>query len=135
MLAVTNLDLESAFAAYVECALWSSTDDDGIPLDRNYSTDDIDPATLERMRSDVSQFVRNCDADLCLWDQGDAYAQATQAGHDFWLTRNGHGCGFWEQEWTDLPTNPGERLDRAAKAFGSFDLYVGDDGKIHGFHG
>ena len=21
------------------------------------------------------------------------------AGHDFWLTRNGHGAGFWDGDW------------------------------------
>ena len=24
--------------------------------------------------------------------------QIAQAGHDFWLTRNGHGTGFWDKE-------------------------------------
>ena len=25
--------------------------------------------------------------------------QAIDAGHDFWLTRNGHGAGFWDGDW------------------------------------
>ena len=30
-------------------------------------------------------------------------ARLTQAGHDFWLTRQGHGTGFWDREdtWPD----------------------------------
>jgi hypothetical protein len=47
--------------------------------------------------------------------------------HDFWLTRNRHGCGFWDGSYKDL----GDRLTNAAQAFGECDLYVGDDGKIY----
>ena len=50
------------------------------------------------------------------------------AGHDFWLTRNGHGAGFWDRGLGEV----GDRLSNACKAFGSYDLYIGDDGKIYG---
>ncbi len=52
-----------------------------------------------------------------------------QAGHDFWLTRNGHGAGFWDRGLGAL----GERLSKESKPYGSCDLYVGDDGQIYGF--
>jgi hypothetical protein len=51
-----------------------------------------------------------------------------QAGHDFWLTRNGHGAGFWDRGLGDV----GDRLTDAAHVYGSVDLYVGDDGLIYG---
>ena len=42
----------------------------------------------------------------------------TQAGHDFWFTRNGHGVGFW-----DRPEKYGEAytkmLTKIAESFGS----------------
>jgi hypothetical protein len=48
-------------------------------------------------------------------------------GHDFWLTRNGTGAGFWDGDWFE-----GEKLTEAAKAFGNFDLMVDhDDGTIY----
>lgn len=50
-----------------------------------------------------------------------------RAGHDFWLTRNGHGAGFWDRGMGKL----GDRLADAARAYGSVDLYVGDDKKIY----
>lgn len=37
-----------------------------------------------------------------------------QAGHDFWLTRNGHGAGFWDGDWPKY----GDMFDRIAKGFG-----------------
>ena len=111
------------FQAYVECALWSSTknDDVGTPLDREYTTNDFAPEALASMRVECDAF---CDAhydDIVTRD----YARA---GHDFWLTRNGHGAGFWDGDW---PADVGARLTEAAHAFGESDVYVGDDGLLY----
>ena len=54
-------------------------------------------------------------------------------GHDFWLNRNGHGTGFWDEYFDDSPENEAcDRLAKACHAWDSFDLYVGDDGRIYG---
>lgn len=49
-------------------------------------------------------------------------------GHDFWLTRNGHGCGFWDRGYTPAVS---DALTRAAHAEGNADWYLGDDGFIY----
>jgi hypothetical protein len=51
-----------------------------------------------------------------------------QAGHDFWLTRNRHGAGFWDRGYGAV----GDRLTEAAHAYGAVDLYAGDDNLIYG---
>jgi len=113
--------------AYIECALWSSTDNStesgGYPLDDNYDISDIAPETLEQMKKDCADFQSQF-ADL-LTDYPDE-----NAGHDFWLTRNRHGAGFWENDFGTRENC--KKLTEMAHAYGSFDLYVGDDGKIHG---
>ena len=117
--------LDAFFRAYLECALWASTDSDKDgncePLDDNYSVDDISKETKEQMFADCEDFFSSNAADLDGIDAG-------QAGHDFWLTRNGHGAGFWDRGYGVL----GDRLTKAAKVYGSFDLYVGDDGQVYG---
>jgi hypothetical protein len=50
------------------------------------------------------------------------------AGHDFWLTRVGHGAGYWDG---DLPDELGARLTAASKAAGEVWPYIGDDGKVY----
>lgn len=50
------------------------------------------------------------------------------AGRDFWFTRNGHGCGFWDGDWPDADADV---LTEAAKHFGEADLYRGDDGLLY----
>ena len=42
---------------YIETALWSSTDDDSEPMDRDYSRDDIDAETLDEMENDLDKFM------------------------------------------------------------------------------
>jgi hypothetical protein len=110
------------FSAYIEAALWSSHDNEE-PLDSKFGKEDIDPGTLTNMEEDCAEFMRRNEKDLEEW--GDD----TQAGHDFWLTRNCHGVGFWDRGRSQL----GERLAKEAKRFGEFNLYVGKDGKVHGY--
>ena len=119
------MNLDTFTRQYVETALWSSNDEStpegGEPMDANYDIDDIHPDTLAIMIEDCAKFQKD-NAD----DIGDRYEDA---GHDFWLTREGHGCGFWETP--DWPKEAGKRLTAACKAFGEFNLYVGDDGLIY----
>ena len=116
--------------AYIEAAFFSSTDEStpsgGEPLDRNYSIDDLAPETLIRIEADCARF--QADNEIPEYSKA-GYSNEEFAGHDFWLTRNGHGAGFWDG---DLPKDVGEKLTAAAHAFGEFYLYVGDDGRIHG---
>ena len=113
------MDTETMFAAYVECALWSSLDDQDEPLDAAYDADDIDADSLASMRDDVDAFAEANADDL-------ESISADQAGHDFWLTRNGHGAGFWDRGLGEL----GDRLTKACRPYGESYLSVRDDGKV-----
>ena len=115
------------FAGYVTCALWSSTDDEGNPLDDNFGAEDIGDDTDRTMREDCADFMRANAADLAAMMEATGRDMSSM-GHDFWLTRNGHGAGFWDRGAGDV----GDRLTDACKAHGEVDLYIGDDGKVHG---
>lgn len=137
-----SIDIEEMVSAYVECALWSSTylaDEDGnpvgeetddtqdVPMDENYGPEDIAPDTLAKMREDCESFVTTCESLLAEYTERGM--SSGQAGHDFWLTRNGHGAGFWDRGLGKL----GDDLTEDAKPFGSFTLYVGNNGKVDGY--
>ena len=123
------------FDAYVEAALWSTTDesrpDGGDPLDQNYVPADIDRETFEKMRADCAQFQAE-NKDLLDHYYSElpvkAWLGEAQAGHDFWLSRNGHGAGFFDR---DVSQELRDRLQQKAIQSGGIDLYVGDDGKIY----
>lgn len=110
-----------AITAYIECALWSTCDfnEEG-PLDENYGPDDLAPSAYQELANDVLSFLQENESDLADMDP-------TQIGHDFWLTRNRHGAGFWDRGLGKL----GDDLTEAAHAYGSCDLYVGDDKKVY----
>lgn len=118
--------LDAFFRQYLETALWSSTDEStesgGEPMDQNYSVDDIPEDVQERLREECRHFITDNEADLADIDPG-------QAGHDFWLTRNRHGAGFWDRGLGEI----GRRLTDAAHAWGSVEPYVSDDGKVYAF--
>jgi hypothetical protein len=118
---VRACELDAFTRAYLECALWSSTGDDDQPLDDDHSTDDIAPEALQSAIDDCRSFQADNADDLDGLD-------AEKSGHDFWLTRNGHGAGFWDRGLGAL----GDRLSKASKFYGSCDLYV-VDGKVYGF--
>lgn len=118
-----DADLLAMVTSYAEAALWSSTDisadgDMGEPLDTDYGVEDIDNAAYAEMVSDCESF-RDCQADLL----GDV--EPSDAGHNFWLSRNGHGAGFF-----DSNAEHADELQKATKPYGSVDLYA-HEGKVH----
>lgn len=120
--------------AYLVCALWSSFDESdesgGEPFDANYSIDDIAPEAIAQAVADCDAFERDNAADLGAWRE--AFGSDEQAGHDFWLTRNRHGAGFWDRFSSGHELHAtGQRLTDAAHAYGECDLYLSDDGRIY----
>jgi len=107
---------------YQACALWSSCDDNGEPLDGSGML--LAGETLDAFLADCGAFLGEID-ELGLPWRGEIEWEAL--GHDLWLTRNGHGAGFWDRDLGEL----GDALTEAAKRQGSCDLYVGDDGMIY----
>lgn len=122
--------------AYMECALWSSNDESnasgGEPFDSNYDPSDIAPEAFDSMIEDCRAFQEAHYADIGICLQGIGRGPDF-AGHDFWLTRNHHGAGFWDRYNGDDEELSAafDRLDKASKAYGECNLYLGDDGQIY----
>lgn len=142
------MPLDTFTTAYIDAALWSTsaelgrcatcnndaaqTQDDRCATcggdvrgtdrsmdDLGFSVEDIDADTLAKMVADCARFQAENDL---------SEGTDKRAGHDFWLTRNGHGAGFWDGDWPET----GDTLTEACKAYGEVYLYVGDDGRIYG---
>lgn len=162
---------QRALNAYLECALWTATNEAGDPLDNEFGTFDFDEKTRDEADFTVGNFLAHVDCITAAWEllpdvlplsesvqqllvkwleethrpQGlateattgvlrdallelgiepseenmlglawivesktlpetpedwsparTAYGEA-DLGHDLWLTRNGHGSGFWDK--------------------------------------
>lgn len=118
-------ELEKFINGYLTAALWSTTDEStpegGEPLDKHYTTDDFSFTALEIARKDCKAFIEANATDL----EG---IDPEKAGHDFWLTRNRHGTGFWDRGYENARAH---RLTEAAHVYGSLDLWVAEDGLIY----
>lgn len=126
--------LDTFTRAYMECALWSTPDSEGGNLDYDKDITDIAPETREKMIAACAKFQSEnralLDAEYKAWEETREIRKRLDdsfAGHDFWLTRCGHGAGFWDGDW---PVN-GDALTEACKAYGNVALYIGDDGLIY----
>lgn len=133
-----QFNLDSFARHYLIAMLWSSTDDTGNPLDDGREVSDLPRETIEQAIDDCAAFQRDNAALLTLAyehyvDSGmaahpDAGCPEACAGHDFWLTRCGHGVGFWDR---GIPGDTGDKLTDAASKAGNIDPYIGDDGRVY----
>jgi len=106
--------------------LWSTTDGDGGNLDDEHGVEDLHPNTRAGLAADCQEFMNDNAEDLIEAQDTFGYS-LEQAGHDFILSRNGHGAGFFDRGLKEL----GDRLQEAAQKAGPAEAYLGDDGKIH----
>jgi hypothetical protein len=122
--ATIRSDIDEFTKGYVECALWLMTDDKG---------DDMDDFEGEIADSAWTTIIADCTSfqltNRALLDEAidDFHRPESHLGHDFWLTRNGHGTGFWDRGSEDV----WEKLEEASKLYSESDIYVGDDGKAY----
>ena len=126
---------EQQFAAflrgYTAALYWSSSDElNGETV--NLDEFEASTAAGDECRADCLAFFEANYADLCA--AAEAYPTAAEhggfdlAGHDFALTRNGHGAGYWDG---DLPEELGDRLTEASRKAGECSPYLGDDQLIY----
>lgn len=118
-----NTYAEAMVDSYLECAAWSTsgTDLEGNELESfegyEFSEDSKRIAAL-----DCLYFVRLSHPWL---DTINEIISPESAAHDLWLTRNGHGAGFWGRGY-----KYGDILSAQAKRMGESDLYLSDELKI-----
>lgn len=123
------VDIEKMLSGYLTAMLWSTRGgEEDEPLDEDHSVEDVSSELEKSSTEDCEKFVamaKEKGIDLGNYVDSDV-------GHDFWLTRVGHGAGFWDGDYeADEAKEDGDKLTEIAKTFGNLDPYVGDDGKIY----
>lgn len=99
---------------YILCAVWA----DGTDGDEGIS--EFGDNAIAVSTADVHKFLLQAEPFL-----PDLLTTQTisQIGHDFWLTRNGHGAGFWDRDLGAL----GDTLSKIAESFGEVYLLLEKD--------
>lgn len=112
---------------YLACAVWTLPEDVRDADGQEYTVDAISPEALDQAANECFLFQAANAADLAICGR-----DAGEAGHDFWLTRCGHGTGFWDRDFDGPEMEAAlERLEEAARKAGNRDLYAGDDGQLY----
>lgn len=122
-------EFRSFVHGYKVTALWASSTegDNPEPLDGVYSIEDFGDSANERIHEDCLSFLERggyaaieqaiatgavaCGPDFDEWGR---------AGHDLWLTRNHHGAGFWDGDWSEPYA---AQLTEMAHALGECSIY------------
>jgi len=116
---------ETFVRSYLETALWCSHDinndenDDSSLESQNYSIDDFDAKSFSKLEMDCSSFFH---ANFEMIKDN-----ISLAGHDFFLTQNRHGAGFWDGDW---PKEIGDKLTKESHNYGETNFWV-SEGKIY----
>jgi hypothetical protein len=128
--------LQEFSSAYFDCMLFTTTiytengTDTGKCLDDRYTPKDIAFDLRRESVSDCSDFLMaNADDLAYVGEHLDGYT-TEKAGHDFWLSRNGHGAGYFDRyhgKHAELCA-AFQRLQDAAKVYGTVDVWA--DGKL-----
>ena len=106
------------YSSYLSCAAWSSTDENDEPFDAYEFSDEAE----KRMKADLDSFCEEMTPELEA-EYEEAGGTPEQFAHDFWLTRNGHGAGFWDRGLGEI----GDKLTKMSKVHSSCDLYLNEE--------
>jgi hypothetical protein len=118
--------MQTLTEAYIEALLWSELEEDGTPLDQNYTPADLDPDSRTAIENDCARFQSEAAPILDTLGVPDS-----QIGHDFLLTRNRHGTGFWDRPEMYGGQDSADKLTDIAHTFGETNAYIGDDGIVY----
>lgn len=111
------------YLAYIEAMFFAPSDDE-VTTEHDLSLGAISRSITEVWAAWI------CMRDIINDDEAykGNYDPVKHAGHDLWLTRNGHGSGFWDGDWAQPQA---DKLCEVAKIMGQSDVYLGDDGLVY----
>lgn len=108
-----NIPSDPFLRAYLECAEWAGiVCEDADKLNRA-AAPKWSRAALATARAECRDFQRLCKA------EGVPLTDPEFDGHNFFLTRNHHGTGFWDRGYGSR----GDALTKLADSFGSADVW------------
>lgn len=79
-------NIERMVGAYLKCAEWADKPEG--------SNARFSKAAIAKARHDCAEFIKACGP---LAEQAARLTNSVLLGHDFWLSRCGHGAGFWDR--------------------------------------
>ncbi len=104
-------EFDECLIAYLECALWSSSEESL----NDAVIDDIAHECIDEAIADLKSFLDSAERILKLTE-----LSPSEIGHNYWLTREGHGTGFWDRGLGKV----GDDLTEISKWGGTQEIYL-----------
>lgn len=102
-------NLNHVLTGYLECAEWADKPE--------ASRARFTKSAIDTARQDCAEFIAACGPLFFQAINRPGY-DAQRFGHDFWLTRCGHGAGFWDRnELAEKAIQNWQALDRNGKQY------------------
>lgn len=108
--------------SYIQAMQWATYDDNGDYLEDYKLSEEAHQAAVVACSRFLA--VHGKDLDVVIEVHDYTYGQA---GHDLFLTREGHGAGFWDRDLGHY----GDVFTKYCKGIGECSPYVGDDNLIY----
>ena len=113
----TETEREAFKAQYIDAMVWADFGEEGQP-----------ETEAEFSQEAIARIERDCERFLSIAPYFEGIETLTNAAHDFWLTRQGHGAGFWDGDW---PQDMVDKCCAACATLKAVDVYQGDDGLVY----
>jgi hypothetical protein len=127
--------LDDFTTGYLTAAEWTNPADELLTPDDGEESTTVEAETLEisgwsdrakeKAIADCKAFQTECATLLELY-YSESGRDEESAGNDFWLSRCGHGAGFFDRG----DHSCFESLQSAARYYGNLDVYVSDTGEM-----
>ncbi len=153
---VNNVELSDRTLEYIISMLWSSRIllpadegelvdgfmdvDESHPLhgiseednvDDHFDKTDFDPESLRTIEAEVTKWFELLDSEG-FYDRARRFTDDAHIAHDFWLTRNGHGAGYWDGDYkSSSDPHLGTELTAACRTWGEQHVYVDEAGTLY----
>lgn len=117
-------NFENFLNSYIDCAkrtCYISYDSEDENFEESFVDIDLSESAKIRAEKDCREFI-NTVKKL----KFDILDYSEDAGYDFWLTRNGHGTGFWDRPEV-YGKQISQKLTEIAEKFRESNLYLGND--------
>jgi hypothetical protein len=133
--ALSGADIDAMVDGYLDAQLWAQSDNErddsgSTTLGENYDRADIADEYVESVRDEIAALVADHPLAVRMYAaqrQFNAGSVWAHFGHDFYLTREGHGVGFWDRGLGEL----GDYLTQISKWAGpASDLWDNGSGVL-----
>ena len=113
-----ELNIDEILNSYIETAIWAEESNENDL--KGKTINDFNEESVANSKIEIYNFIKKAQQEAL--DELSTYDSNT-LGHNLWLSRNGHGAEFFDDN--------NDKLQNLARSMKPVNIYLGDDGKIY----